>query len=293
VLIIQKPNSKDTEHRVYSDPTTYSSKKIGIDNIFRSSETLLARLLASELTLGDVCFITVGMVLNADETIANGEFIKDDLISETKDEIHIKPYTEGKWIDKYEINAIKYLEWGTNRVPQKIRRATFPELYAKNKLLVNKLGSIKATYDDSNIYCDQTIRLLVKYIDLQGINNNSINNSIKKFSQKSRGELESLSKKYDLKFILGLLNTSLYQYLLEVLRTSESIDINPQILRKLPMPVISSVAQIPFITLVDAILDSKRINPQSDTKEMEERLENLTHEVFNLTEEEMAVLRRG
>ena len=46
--------------------------------------------------LGDFCYISVGMVLNADETTAKGEFRKDDLISITYDAIHSRKYIEAR-----------------------------------------------------------------------------------------------------------------------------------------------------------------------------------------------------
>ena len=69
------------------------------------------------------------MTLNANEKTAKGEFGKDDLISDIKTEINSKEYVEGKYLKSYQISAIKYLEWNTERVPKKIRRPTFPELY--------------------------------------------------------------------------------------------------------------------------------------------------------------------
>ena len=217
VLLIQKPVASEFEQLIYQTPTSYALKEIHVKDIFNSTDSLLSRLLNTERILGDVCFISVGMVLNAHESIAKGEFIKDDLICDLEDKIHSKRYTEGKWIDKYQIKTIKYLEWGTKRVPSKIRRKTFQELYEKEKILINKLGNIKATYDNSRIYCDQTIRVLIKYIDLKGIENKSINGSIKKYSQTVRGELDIISKGYLLKFILALLNTPLYNHLLNIL----------------------------------------------------------------------------
>ena len=50
--------------------------------------------------LGDFCYISVGMVLNADEKTAKGEFVKEDLISLIKDEIHCREYIEAKDIDR-------------------------------------------------------------------------------------------------------------------------------------------------------------------------------------------------
>ena len=53
--------------------------------------------------LGDFCYISVGMVVNANEKIAKGAFKKDDLISDTYDEVHCRKYIEAKDIDKYQI----------------------------------------------------------------------------------------------------------------------------------------------------------------------------------------------
>ncbi len=44
--------------------------------------------------LGDFCYISKGMVLNADEKNAKGAFTKEDLISEKKDKIHCREYVE-------------------------------------------------------------------------------------------------------------------------------------------------------------------------------------------------------
>ena len=67
--------------------------------------------------LGDYCYISKGMVLNADEKTAKGEFSKDDLISETQDDVHCRKYIEAKDIDKYEVRHVRYLEWNTERCP--------------------------------------------------------------------------------------------------------------------------------------------------------------------------------
>src|SRR5690606_27981639 len=54
--------------------------------------------------LGDFCYLSVGMVLNADEKKAKGEFTKDDLINETFTEIHCRKYIEAKDISRYFVN---------------------------------------------------------------------------------------------------------------------------------------------------------------------------------------------
>ena len=70
---------------------------------------------------------------NSDEKTAKGEFKKEDLISNVKDNIPRRKYIEAKDIEKYKINRIRYLEYGTERSPEKFTRPTFDELYNHNK----------------------------------------------------------------------------------------------------------------------------------------------------------------
>ena len=254
--------------------------------------------------IGDYCFISKGMVLNADEKKAKGKFKKIDLISDVKSDIHIKKYIEGKNIDKYKINNIRYLEWGTNRVPSKISRPTFEELYLSKKLLVNKLGTIKAIYDDTQIFCDQTLRILVLWNDLNGINNRSINNSIKRYSNDSRETLENNSKKINLKYILSILNSKMGQYLLNENRGTNNKDINPEYLKNIPLPEISFEEQKTFIELAENMmeLNKKLANCKTPKEEKllklqitktDEKIDKLVYELYDLTDEEIAIIEKS
>jgi type I restriction-modification system DNA methylase subunit len=78
--------------------------------------------------LGDICYIGYGLRPNADEKRYKGEFKKEDVISDVKTDIFKKQYLEGKNIRRYVIEKIRYLEWDTDRVPNKITRKTFNEL---------------------------------------------------------------------------------------------------------------------------------------------------------------------
>ena len=206
--------------------------------------------------LGEYCFISVGMVLNANEKKAKGEFKKEDLISESKTEIHNKEYIEGKNIDKYKINSIRYLEWNTDRVPSKIRRPTFKELYLSEKLLINKLGTIRAIYDKNQLFCDQTLRILVLWKDLKEVNNRSISSTITKQQLGTREELEEKSKDISLKYLLGIINSNMGQYLLNMIRGTNNKDINPDSLRLVPIPPADKIIQEKIDSIVDTITEN-------------------------------------
>jgi type I restriction-modification system DNA methylase subunit len=109
---------------------------------------------------GDFCYISVGMVVNADEKTEKGAFAKEDLIRDTQDDIHSRRYIEAKDIEKYRVKRVRFLEWDTDRCPDKLRRPTFRELYEPTRLVMNCLGKINATLDDGDkllhnhsIYC--------------------------------------------------------------------------------------------------------------------------------------------
>lgn len=203
--------------------------------------------------LGDFCYISKGMVLNSDEH-AEEKFVKADLISETQDDIHCKKYIEAKDLERYQIKRIRFLEYGTERCPAKISRPTFPELYNNKKLLTNKIGMLQCIIDGENILCDQTNRICILWKDLKNIENNSIINSIKKYSSMQRENMENLSESIDLRYLLALLNSKYSNILLDAIRGDGNIDINPEYIRKIPVPAISPEEQKPFIEKADKML---------------------------------------
>jgi len=202
--------------------------------------------------LGDYCYISVGMVLNADERTAKGEFVKDDLVSETKDEIHCREYIEAKDIDKYLIKRIRFLEYNTDRCPDKLRRPTFRELYNVPKLLTNKLGVLKATIDNDKLLCDQTNRICILWKDLKGIDNSSIAGSVKRYSSMLREDMETLSESVDLRYLLAIINSKYANTILDDIRGDGNIDVNPEYIRNIPIPECTD--QQPFIDLADKML---------------------------------------
>ena len=208
-------------------------------------------------TLGDYCFISIGMVLNADEKIAQGLFKKEELINENQTAVFKKPYIEAKNIERYKINNIRFLEWDTYRVPSMIRRPTFPELYELPKIIINKIGFIKGTFDDNNIYCDQTIRIAILWKDLKFVQNKSINNSVSKFYSVSRNALEKNSENVLLKYLLAIVNSKTGNYLLDKNRGFGNIDINPEYLKNIPIPETTLGSQLLLVRLVDFILFQK------------------------------------
>lgn len=236
--------------------------------------------------LGDYCYISVGMVINADEKTAKGEFTKDDLISDSYDKIHCRKYIEAKDIERYMVKRIRYLEYNTDRCPEKLRRPTFRELYEKPKLIMNCLGSFCTAIDTNTFFLhNHSLYCSILWKDLDGIDNKSISASVKRYSNLSRKEMVILSKNIDLRYLLAVLNSKYASVLLTNLRAGD-YHIYPEHVRNIPIPNLSKTDQKPFINLVDKILVGKEKN--NDTFALEAEIDHLVYRLYNLTAEEIA-----
>jgi type II restriction-modification enzyme len=242
---------------------------------------------ANMYVLGDFCYISVGMVLNSDENSNDEKFTKADLISEMEDNVHWKKFIEAKDIEKYSINRIRYLEYGTKRCPSKVRRQTFPELYSTKKLLFNRLGSLQVVVDKKGNYTtSDAMFVAILWEDLHGVENKSITASIKKFSHYTRNEMEKFSEKINLLYILAIMNSYYANILLTNIRGGD-YHIYPEHIRNIPIPSASKEQQQPIIDLVDQILIAKKKNSHADTRLLEYQIDQLVYKLYDLTQEEI------
>ena len=237
--------------------------------------------------LGDYCYISKGMVLNSHEDSADVKFKKADLISETKDKIHSRKFLEGKDCGKYVVNRIRYLEYNTERVPEKLSRPTFRELYTTPKLMFNRLGELQVFFDEiGDFTTSDAMFVCLKWDSLLDVENKSIASSIKKFSTMPRSEMEKLSKTVDLRYLLGIMNSRYASVLLTNLRGGD-YHIYPEHIRNIPIPSATPAQQKPIIDLVDQILAAKKADNTADTTELEKQIDALVYKLYGLTDEEI------
>ena len=201
-------------------------------------------------------------------------------------------YVEGKDIDSYNIKRQKYLEWGTKRVPGQLRRQTFPELYDRPKIMRGRVtGGI---YDETGLLCNDSIVVFVRFANLHDVNNKSIQTSIKKFNRLPRAQLEKISEKFDLKYLLAVLNSSFaLKYLNNIRRHRLENYFYPDDFRKLPIADISPEKQKPFVELVNKVLFIAQsddylgnVLKQTKVKKYECQIDQMVYELYGLTEEE-------
>ena len=240
--------------------------------------------------LGDFCYVSKGMVLNADEKTAKGEFSKEDLINSFQDVIHNREYIEAKDIDKYEVKRVRFLEWNTERCPYKLSRPTFRELYDCPKLMFNRLGELKVYLDiETHFLHSDSMFSAVLWKNLHHVTNKSITSSIKKFcNSQHRYDLEALSSQVSLYYLLGVLNSKMASVLLTDQRGGD-YHIYPEHIRNIPIPIASDEVQEKIGNCVKRILEAKAKSPSVATSVLESEIDRLVYQLYGLTEEEPAV----
>ncbi|MFX0063991.1 MAG: Eco57I restriction-modification methylase domain-containing protein [Candidatus Hermodarchaeota archaeon] len=249
--------------------------------VFRKDVNLdLLKLNTIKLKLGEICFINVGMVLNSHEKKARGEFRKENLISSKKDNVHCREYITGAYINYYQIKEIKYLEWGTNRVPHKIRRPTFPELYIPPKLMVSRIGC-KAVYDERGILADDNVNIIMPRYYLRDVKNRVLN---RKEEQNLTKNFADKSTHFDLRFICAIINSELGRNYLNAIRQHRMKNyIYPNELKKLPVPEVTREEQQKIVELVLEIESLVNVENFSNNKrKIKDLMQEVNSEVASL-----------
>ena len=251
--------------------------------------------------VGDFCYISYGLAPCSDEKTAKGAFKKSDLLSNVMDEIHPRKYIEAKDIGRYSINNIKYLEYGTQRSPAKLRRKTFPEWYEASKIFVNILGQLTAILDVSNKFIhDHSLIGLALWKDLKGVENKSISASIKRYSRYKREEMEEMSEKVNLYYFLAILNSKYASHLLSIQRAGD-YHIYPEHIRNLPIPI-APPADMQALTdyakqelalhqkLKEVSLPQEKAIIENVIKALDSQIDVLVYKIYGLSEEEITKL---
>ncbi|PLB85740.1 hypothetical protein C0T31_09090 [Dysgonamonadaceae bacterium] len=97
------------------------------------------------------------------------------------------------------------------------------------------------------------------------------------------------------KFLIGFFNSKLFQWIFSSMgiNMGNGFEYKIQFIEKIPIPPITSSNQ-PIVSqiesLVDQILDAKKDNPHSDTSEWEKEIDQLVYKLYELTDEEIAIV---
>ncbi|MFA6022865.1 MAG: N-6 DNA methylase [Candidatus Pacearchaeota archaeon] len=267
-------------------------------DIFKLNKTKIEFDLRDTLSLGKILYVSYGARFNSDKADPK-KFKKEDLVSLFKDKVHTHSYTEGKYLSRYHIDKQLFVEWETDRCPKRLVRPTFPQLYPPVKILMSRQKGVSALSEDGQI-CDNTIIVGVPYVLMEGINNKSISKYLKNLNFE-RVEGEKNSKRFNIKYILGILNSSFIGYFLKSIMRG-NIDIYPDDWKKIPIKLPEKKQETKIVLLVDQMLElQKKYHDekiQGNEKEaIKQQIKNIDYEIdeevyklYGITEEEKKII---
>lgn len=243
----------------------------------------------STLPIDSICYVSFGCRPNSDEKRAKGLFVVADLLSETRDKNHPKPYIEAKDVVRWAYIQSRWLEWGTKRSPELLTRPTFEELYeVPEKLVAADVSGAenRAAYDSAQVYHSHTLISFVPWHYLHGVRNNSLKKSARYRGERpprpdlpKREELEETSSRFAVKYVLAVMNSSAARDFLRANRRS-NIHLYPDDWKKLPIPDVPPSQQASIVALVDRILIAKRTNPGADVGALETQINHLISQLY-------------
>ena len=269
--------------------------------VFFPEDTDIQSFSVPTVLLNEICYISVGMVVHADEKRARGAFELRDLVSDTRDERHSKPFVEGKHLAKWLPVTNKWLEWGTERAPSLFRRPTFPELYkVKEKLISVDMAAgvkkLRVAYDNQKLCHNHSAWSFIPWHSLSGVSNRSIkkqaryrDETTRRSNLPEREELEKTSRCFAVKFLLGVMNSTASHNFLKANRRS-NIHLYPDDWKKLPIPDVSPEQQAPVVELVDRNPRQKQADADTDVSALENEIDEIVYSLYGLTTEEIAIV---
>ena len=193
-----------------------------------------------------------------------------------------KKFTEGKCIDRYTFTQYGWL----NYCPNEHYNSMFPELFENEKLMFINVVSkgLRFAYDNEGYYNSHTVVNCVNISKLTKVTHPTAKKAIKE------GNV-ILAKNYSTKFVLGIINSKLMNwYFLQF--QSEGLHCYPDDAKQFPIAKATPEQQQSIIDLVDQILEKKREFPNANTSVLEQKIDILVYQLYNLTPEEIKLIEQ-
>ncbi|HET9229385.1 MAG TPA: Eco57I restriction-modification methylase domain-containing protein, partial [Thermoanaerobaculia bacterium] len=250
------------------------------ERLFRTQKQVVLDL-RNTVLMEEICYVSVGMVLNSDERLEAEEIIevpgsydpalfgevlvedlgeegkrirhrpfkKEDLLADKKDAIHNKPYLDSREVLRGGIGHIRWLEYGENtRCPSRVRRPTFPELYEHPKVVFGTFTGVAVDDGPSFLYLADGVRLAMRWSKLVNVENRALG--------KVRGELEKegrfapeFSDEFTEWYLCALCLSEPIQQWLSTTKRSMKDHVYPDDIKAIPVKRIPLPEQEPLVRL--------------------------------------------
>jgi tRNA1(Val) A37 N6-methylase TrmN6 len=205
-------------------------------------------------TFGSICEVNQGIALKGDKSLS---------LKDAKENENCFKLLDGRNINKYLIRWDgDYLDYDLDRIHSCKRKDIFE---SAEKLMFRRVSSsLIFTYDNEQYYALNTLVIV-----------NKIDNKVGP----------------DLKFILGLMNSKLMNYVYSnKFKSTKTVfsEIQARSIKELPIPKVSTELEKEMVALSDKIISFKKSN--TETAEIEAQIDQLVYQLYELTDEEIAIV---
>ena len=260
---------------------------------FFPEDTNVEEFLSTTVALSKICYVSYGLRPSSKKG-ATEKFVTADVVSEEQDDLHCKPFVEGKHLETWLPLTNLWLEWGSARAPSKFYAPTFPEMYEIDEKIIAQRSpgpDPKACYDNHHLVFTPSSVGFILWHDLSGTKNKSIQKQARYRDERfhpdlpQREKLEKTSRRFALKFLLGVINSTAACSFLRANRRS-NIHIYPDDWKQLPIPDVSPEQQAPIVALVDKALAAKRKGLERKVARLEKKLDEEVSVLYGVEDEE-------
>ena len=223
-----------------------------------------------------ICLVAYGARLNhRSEKLGKKHYISQLPISGGK------RFCEGKNIERYSFSQEGWL----NYTPDEHYNPMFLELFENEKLMTINIvkEQLRFAYDNEGFYNSHTVVNCVRLDLLSGASHISARRAVRNADSK-------LSKRYDYKFLLGVLNSAFTNWYFRNF-LSEGLHFYPNDAKELPIPNVTPEQQAPIIELVDRILTTKRTDPNENVSTLENEIDEIVYLLYDFTPDEIAIVK--
>ena len=246
----------------------------------------------------DGIFINRGVTTGANKIFIIDEKLKNDLIDKDPNSIElIKPILKGADIKRYyNITASNWIIF--------TRRGTNIENYPaiKEYLLDSKddltpgIGRKKGNYNwfdiqDNTAFYKEFDKRKIIWTRLSNVNTFSISDN-KEFTLDS----SSFATYNESEYLCGILNSKVvlfYFKLGAVIWGKDGIKWFGEFFDNIPIPIANDIQKEEITDIVTEILETKKTNPESDITALEDKINKMVYQLFDLTHEEIEIIENS
>lgn len=295
----------NTEHFQIGQDDLYEENEyyVRLRGIDEKSElnNILKKIKEGNILLGKVCNINNGLRSGIDKISSNGikkgVFVLDKNEKKFSERI-VKEYFKNSDIYKYQTNnaSNKYIIYSTKKTDIKKYPKTYNHLLKFKRKILEKRWKESVPWFSLVRPRNETIFKSEKIVSPQ----RSLTNMFGYNSQNwyAGSDVFFITLKSDcmniilMKYLLALLNSKLYYLWLfhKGKKKGDYLELIGTPLKEIPIKLIPVKHQKSFAKIITKILSAKQSNSQNNTSKLESIIDRMVYKLYNLTEEEVAIV---